>query len=428
MTRLVESAAWLFVLLALLLLAVRLRAMFRRAPSSRCPGPTLSLRHLINPWWWFLRPACGYDLSGLPADTREGSRPDRVRCPECGTLHPPKALRRVPRRFGWARAAMVCLALALACSQVRWLRSGCWAPHVPTPLLLSLIHLTPAYAPAKVRRELVDRVTAHRVGSLWKPWLHHLAVREMRDDAIDWNAEWGFDILREALPESLPALHAALDDPDLQCRQAAGFLLMGVILDEPSRHGHEDHVAPGRLPKDYTPPDSLLRVAVEALKDDRLGYLGSISFANAQTAAPFLRTRIVAATAHLEEALRSTDWQQNLLASAVLAAGHHPTLATRAAEVLCTHRPDNFAAHDATLASIALWKMGPDALPTLERYYDSVAPEDPDSQAALTAELLIRKLRGEPLPRRTLRRLNVIKGNIFDPTESADDFYGLESR
>jgi hypothetical protein len=397
-TRILELAFYPLALAALLLALARVLRAFRRARPGLCPGPHVPLWRILDPRFWLLSSACWYDLSGSIPDAN-GS----VLCPECGTRQsPPRSARRT---FRWrtGRAALAVLLVALACRNVRWIRSGDWAAYAPTPLLLALERAVPSYSPSACRNELLARVHAGKMWELNRAWTTALAVRALREDDIHWNADWGQAVLAADTDRSLPAIEHALDSPDHQTRQLAGNLLRQRWV-----RGRPPGPV-GDSASDYPAPDRLLEVSVEGLADDR--------FFNAIDAFEFLCCHAERAAPFLASALASEDVQERFLAAAIASGCRLPGLLPAAAPILRDACYSNAEWGDAQLACVALFRAGPDALPFAEELMRS---DDP--QAAATGEYLVRRLRGEPMSTAEIRRLNKITILAVDPLDASRDY------
>lgn len=410
MTRILELAFYPLALAALLLALARVLRAFRRARPGLCPGPHVPLWRILDPRFWLLSSACWYDLSGSIPDA-DGS----VLCPECGTRQPPPRSARRTFRWRTGRAALALLLLALACRNVRWIRSGDWAAYAPTPMLLALERAVPSYAPSACRNELLARVHAGKMWEFNRDWTTALAVRALREDDIHWNAEWGQEVLAADTDRSLPAIEHALDSPDYQTRQLAANLLRQRWM-----RGRPPGPA-GDSASDYRAPDRLLEVSVESLADDTFSphrnWRGVWTYGNAIDAFSFLCCHAERAAPFLARALASDDVQERSLAAAIASGCGLPGLLPAAAPILRDACYSNAEWGDAQLACVALFRAGPDALPFAEELMRS---DDP--QAAATGEYLVRRLRGEPMSTAEIRRLNKITILAIDPLDARADY------
>lgn len=366
--------------------------------------------------WWFDR-GCGYDLAGLPAG------PDgRVTCPECGERTAARGPgERAPRRVRWL-AARVGVVMAVWCASLAgwknaYLRSCRWAKHAPTPVLLALERAAPRLMNQRVRWELHSRMKGNTLSQWSTAQLDALAIRSLRDDSVVGNAEWAIDVLSERLAAKPGLLEEALRDPDWQCQQLAGTLLR-------QRYNRENHGTKNLSPSGFgerrtVVSDDLLRVSVEGLRDDRLPYDQSMRrmtwVFNAKSSFSFLIDHAERAEELLLAALGSDDEQQRWLAACVLGYAGAWHIADRVAPVLVEHLGANTRSGDATACAAALFHLGHAALPVLE-----AARHDADSQRAKTAQLLVSRIRGDPLSSKDLRRLNVITSVLLDPSTTPD--------
>ncbi|QOI99097.1 MAG: hypothetical protein HRU70_00765 [Phycisphaeraceae bacterium] len=403
MTRVIENLGLVLMLAGVVVSAVAVWRSVQRAGVSGCPGVDPGgawWRWAWSPWRWVRRPWCGYDLSGAPVV--DGV----VTCPECGRRGAVPARRRAGGRWRAGVVSAVLLAAGVACWEVRWVRGARWAGRAPTGVLLAAETAAPWFWSPRLEQELSARSKAG-VWWVWGRWLERCASVAMGADGARYNADWGASVLGSRLPGSMPAVERALESGDRQRRQYAAGVVMGAV-----GRGVLDA---GAL------PESFWEAAVEGLADDSHAVSGDMAFGNARAFTEFLVRHSPRAAGPLLRALSSADGQQRVLSASVLArAGREvrPDLAWRAGPVLCEHLRDNGIEGDAVEAARALLAMGPLALAPLERFAAGEgAGGAPDRQGALTAEYLVRHLRGEPLTRAERRRLNVItsvRGNTFE--------------
>lgn len=407
MTRWIEHAAVVPAGLAGVLLFMQLLRLRTPARAALCRGPDRRWLHSFLPWHWFYSRRCDYDLSGSIPDAA-----GRVICPECGTRQTPSARRRRPTRWHTERIAVVLLLVALACWKVRWIRDGGWVPYAPTPMLLAIEHAAPSIAPCDIRPELSDR--ASDMARVWKPWLCHIAINELCDDHVRSNAGWAADLLIDLVPTSIAPLEHALDSREYQRRQVAAMILERLIDGD-----HWRSINLPDLPPRYAPPRRLFEVAVEGLASDRIRWDSGIFDSNHAAAFRFLVRHAPQATRELEAAIESSDPQQRLLASAIVAISRLPTLAERGAKNLLESLADDSQEDNALFAFQALRRMGDAAIPILEA---SIAAEpDQQSQRARAALLLVYRLRGTPITSAESRRLNSLS-TANDPDHAGESW------
>lgn len=407
MTRWIEHAAIVLAGLACALLFIRLLRFRTPARAALCRGPFHPWFVALLPWHWFCSRRCDYDLSGSIPDAA-----GQVICPECGTRQTPSARRRRPTHWRTGRIAVLLLLVALACWKVQWIRDGGWVPFTPTPMLLAIEHAAPSITSSDVRHELSDR--AANMSSLWKSWLCRIAISELCDDIVSWNAGWAADLLIDLVPISIDPLERALDSREYQRRQIAAMILMRLIDGDRWRS-----INLPELPPRYAPPHRLFEVAVEGLASDRISWDSGLFDSNHATAFRFLIRHASQAARELEAAIESSDPQQRLLASAVVAISRLPTLAERGAKNLLESLADDSQEDNALFAFQALRRMGDAAIPILEA---SIAAEpDQQSQRARAALLLVYRLRGTPITRAESRRLNSIS-TANDPDHAGESW------
>jgi hypothetical protein len=288
--------------------------------------------------------------------------------------------------------------------EVRWLRRSQWERWTPTVGLFVMAEA----APNVVRDDLLEELS-NREPTMWgyeRAWLRRIAIHAIGDDQRTYNGEWGMCVL-EADVGSRESLEAALSDPDRQRRQIAGRILAE------------------RLGASERPSPALIRVAVEGLEHDTLYSVGSRYFRNAGDCSEWLLKHVGVSQGELAGAMASDDLQQRLLSAAILAIGKCPLHVDEAARVLCEHLGANSIEEDALIAMNALWRCGPAALPELERYLDGQRGSDGNEQGRASAEILIRKLRGEPLTESELASLNLVTSSRRNPTEAREREVGL---
>lgn len=187
-------------------------------------------------------------------------------------------------------------------------------------------------------------------------------VRALRDDGVRWsalNADWQLD--QEHADDVVQILHAALDDPDYQCRQFVA-----------------EQLRMRQAPAD----ERLAAVTIEGLQDDDYPYDRSGSYMtylyNAKWGTRWLWLHPEVGTAGLRTALTSTDAQQRFLAAWLLAMRED----TETAEAVCRElipRLREPAGKTAALWAIqALFRLGAPARPWVE----AALPGEDGRQAA----------------------------------------------
>jgi len=197
-----------------------------------------------------------------------------------------------------------------------------------------------------------------------------LALEQLKDDDIRWNARRALSLLRELNsandPILRPLLLDCLDSIDLQQRSlAARFLRASEKVAE----------------------DEMLLAAARDLRDDVVpkphksltfkGYPEDWSFQkslrlphdlhNARQAARMLIGEGSRAWPHVLRRLHASDPQERFLAAVILARTHCAENLDLTVTVLVTHLKDNDWKGDATIAGRALHELGEEALPHLRR-------------------------------------------------------------
>lgn len=408
MTRWIEHAAIVLAGFACALLFLRLLRFRTPARAALCRGPSRPRFHALLPRNWFHSHRCDYDLSGSIPDGA-----GQVICPECGTRQTPSTRRRRPTRWRTGRLAVVLLLVALPCWKVRWIRSGRWAPHTPTPILLALEQSFPGYLPWSVRDELRTREPG--MSQVSRAWLARVAVSELASDEISHNSAWASDVLYAAAPSSIPALELALASTDHQQRVLASMVLMRLA--DPTLSTRYHLRSAQSIDVDYSPPDNLYSVAVEGLADNSIDWTTGVYATDADLAFPYLLRNAEHATPELSAGLDSLDVQQKLLCAAIASMSHHSTLERRGIEYLCRSLGDDDETENAVFAYQSLWRTGEGVLPQLEA---TIAAEpNENTQRARTALLLIYRLRGAAITRAEARRLYTISARDDDPNHLA---------
>ncbi|MEK6702825.1 MAG: hypothetical protein AABZ53_11215 [Planctomycetota bacterium] len=398
-TRWIEFAAWPLAVLGLALATARvIRAMRPRVPGL-CPGPAISRWRAFNPTFWIMATGCGYDLSGGVPDG-EGC----VRCPECGSCQSPSVRRQAPFRWHSGRLAVVVLLTALSCWQVKWIKGGRWAPWAPTPVLLVVNSLSSWRASERVQAELHSRLSSGHMSSWFRHRYYRQLVRELGDDDRRYNAQACAEALQKHLPETVGLLEQALWSDDFQRRQIAASILWGIDC-----RGTRPPVWSARIARfAYTPGERLFEVSVETLGDDYPGDFGYRADVRVTDACDFLKAHADEAQEQMRRAFVESNDQRSVLAAAVAAEAGPDVLQEAAVRTLIRHLRGNMTQGDAIIAASALLNIGERAIPYLERFLGDHPDEQSDAQTTATAELIVRRLRGDPMRPEEENRLNTI--------------------
>jgi hypothetical protein len=279
-----------------------------------------------------------------------------------------------------------------------WIIRGEWARYLPTYAIMGLERT--ACWPDYGRDELRARLSRGKLSATQRALLMKLAIHDLGDDDYDWNASFGAGVLEEMGRDAVPALEAALSDPDWQRRQLAACILMQRAPGWTYRW----EVGP---PEYYDPPDRLFEIAIEALRDDALPYDSRRQketwISNAFCAVEFLRRYPDRSPRFLAGAIRSIDMQQALLASGVAGFIGAKELAGDAVPVLGEHLADNNIDGDAKFAVAALVGFGDAARPLLEPLLEST-----DEQQAAAVRVVLHTIAGKrttPTDRADLKRI-----------------------
>jgi len=351
-------------------------AAIARKPRRYCPGQPRPRSAWLWPFTWVTFPQCGYDLATLPA---AGTA---CLCPECGRVSSLPQRRRTPAVFAYRRVGVMLVAAGLFTPLALYLRSGRWASHAPTPILLAVRSVMGTHTQWAVRsniylrcRPLYDE-SGNRVGGPALPqwqqrWAVSLFIDDMRDDDVRDNADSARYAL-SCLPPTLTVapLQAALNDADSQLRQFAADIL--------------------RSDRSLPVTDDLLRVSVESLRDDRPGPNGRWSWLRMSNAAggfDFLLAHAERAEPFIAAAINGEDPQQRFLASVIAAAARLEKLLPAACPQLIEALGSDDIAENAKFAAAAFLKLGPAALPYLEP-----ACRDDDAQRRQVACLLVARI------------------------------------
>ena len=379
---------WPIAIGAILLLAAALLRL--RAPRGPlCRGHRPRGWRLLSTNAWFRD--CGYDLTRLPV-----GEIGVVRCPECAACTPAAAIALPKRRRPpLARLSIAVIVLSAIAHTAYWVRSGDWTRHLSDSALIRARQWLGDRTPSMVRFELLNRINASppTLSAADLQDAVPLVIDELRDDDITGNAEDAVTALEGPLwAYSNRALYETLASTDWQQRQIVANII--VRRSDP-------------------PSPDLLRVLVEALRDDTLPSGCGLRYSynrvyNAEAAVGYLTVNAADAEPLLAEALDSPDWQQRFLAAVILGAGRRFDLADRAVPILIEHLDRNAIAEDAKGAVVGLVGFAAAALPDLD-----AAATDPDPQRSALARVVRRRIlanemqrsRASPLPR--------------DPTESA---------
>lgn len=175
-----------------------------------------------------------------------------------------------------------------------------------------------------------------------------LLAAALREDGVRWSAiQASYQLADAGLAAAGEALHAALDDRDLQARQFAADLL-------------RDLGAP--------PSPRLVAVTVEGLRDDDWpdgprAYCPGL--ANAKSGTRWLWLHPEAGEPELRAALAGDDAQQRFLAAWLLAMRERSELAEALCRELAPRLAEPAGKPAALWAIQALFRLGPSALPHL---------------------------------------------------------------
>jgi hypothetical protein len=376
--------------LAAFALAASARHLLLRHPKRFCPGPRRSL--WLQPILQLRGRTCGYDLHAAPPGL-DGS----ITCPECGRNSHPRALRRIPHVSRSLRVGAVLAALAAA----MWIVDRCTTIDavrvLPTRLLILAESLLDTYTPRDVRSEVRRRFDDGEIAEAHIPAIIPLFIRDLRSDAIFFNADSAIDRLHRCGPAITEPLLATLDSPDWQQRHYAADIARDLMIEPP--------------------PDRLLAVSVEGLQDDIRRYgagragPATVWLFNAHHGFRYLVKHPGLGHDHLAQALQSSDAQQRFLAAAILGLTASTPLMQQAAPILIEHLGENDISDDAVLAINALYRFGQPLLPLLVEHAQT---SDPQRRASL--EYLIWRLRadaGEPAGPRP--RLPALTNQALDP-------------
>jgi hypothetical protein len=365
-----------------------------------CPGPRHTPWSLILPWRWFLRPRCGYDLTGLRA-TSTGE----ITCPECARRLP--AIERASthtRRVRWQFLVLTLIGIAWSALSTPYMRDGRWIPDLPNWALIAHQRFLGSHGMGRVSREARERISSGMITRAELPRLIPVFIGDLRDDSLAWTSEKAVESLVTIGRPAMPLLEEALLSSDWQQRQLAAAALREI-------HGN--------LPIEEFPPSTrLLRVTAEALRDDfapserfhrsrywRLGRRSTIEYLTGvgHLAAPALLA-----------AMRGDDAQARLLAAGIAGMSQQSALLPAAAPILIEHLKSNAIDDDAKFASAGLFGFGPDVLPYLKECEFS-----PDPQVSATARLIVLDLLGDEDSMPHARRIvQVISTTRDDPPRS----------
>lgn len=219
-------------------------------------------------------------------------------------------------------------------------------------------------------------------------------IADLRSDDKRWNATSALGRLEQMGESVLARLEAALQSDDRQQRQAAASLLIRLFSLRDSRSASTALVPTSR---------ALLRVCVEGLRSDNLPRADVPASQQAQYPNDYSETEIFNAAAGLRflsrhadeaedlliEALSSSDLQQRFLAAAALGHGRKVCVADRVAKILIPHLRSNRIQGDATIAMIALIRLGPAAEPRIEEARRTAV----DDQQAKLLDVLAAEIR-----------------------------------
>ncbi|MGH7132775.1 MAG: hypothetical protein ACREJO_12605 [Phycisphaerales bacterium] len=365
---LLASLSWWPIAIGAILIVAAALLRLRAPRGPRCRGHRPRGWRLLSTNAWFRD--CGYDLTRLPVGEH-----DLVRCPECAACTPAAAIARRPRRrWPLARLSIAIIILSAVAHIVFWVRCGDWTRQLSDTALIRTRQWLGSSTPSALRFELLNRINAcpPTLSASALQEVVPLVIDELRDDDISANAEAAVTALEGPLwGYSNRALYETLGSTDWQQRQIVANILV--------RRG------------DPPSPD-LLRVLVEALRDDTLPSGVGLRYSytriyNAQAAVGYLTANAAEAEPLLVDAMNSPDWQQRFLAAVILGAGHRYELAERAAPILIEHLDRNAIDEDAKGAVVGLVGFDVAAIPHLD-----AAAAGSDPQRAALARVVRRRI------------------------------------
>lgn len=326
-----------------------------------CPGPRRAWwARVMNPWRWFWRGCCFYDLSGL------GGGDGGVICPECGRrIADEREVYRSARRLRvWAVLAAV-VTVAVSPFALENVRNGKW---VPTTVLIGVVALPEWMEPDAWCGELDRRVESGTVGATNRRLYAEYLVTCLRHNDFRGDADHARWILPQLIPEAEAALEGALDSPDLQERHVACRMLQ--------RHGTSP------------PTRRMLEVCIEGLRDDikrRPGYdTAEQLWGHVRGCMEYLHEHGDESVELFWEAVRSENEQQRFLAAAGLCFLRRVDDLEDVVPILVERLGDNHANADAAVAACALVSLGDRVVPSMRVLMESV-----DVQLADTAKLIV---------------------------------------
>lgn len=201
-------------------------------------------------------------------------------------------------------------------------------------------------------------------------------INDLRDDDIPWNGHRAFRVLSEAGCAAIPWLEPVLYDSDLQARYSAAQLLRSIC-------------------PEYVPSQKVLDVTLELIghaswEEESLAEFIWVWEAYQYLKRPDVYPRV---RSRLLTNLQSTDRRERIYAALVVAGKGEDAYAGHLVRILAPHLADNDLTGDAGMASRALFKLGPAALPHLHAYRFSG-----DQQQSELAELICTALETGDIP------------------------------
>lgn len=350
-----------------------------RRPRRYCPGQPRPFSAWFWPFTWATFPQCGYDLASL---TETGGL---CRCPECGRESRIHQRRQTPTSIAWRRLGVLFLVAGVSAPVGLYLRSGRWATHLPTPVLLAVRSTMGSFTHPAVRDVIMDRCRppytekGEQNGEpplpLWQQrWAIRTFINDLRDDDVPYNAEGSLYALSWFAHDlTNPPLQAALRSDDYQQRQYAADIL--------------------RDRSEVAPSADLYRVSVEGLVDDSPGdgRTSWLLMSNAHVGFDYLLLHAEGAEPYIKEGLASKDAQQRMLCALIAAATNRQQLLPTACPLLVESLGSDDIEENAKFSAAALMKLGRPALPYLKP-----ALADDDAQRRQIAVLLVQRIE-EPL-------------------------------
>jgi hypothetical protein len=223
-------------------------------------------------------------------------------------------------------------------------------------------------------------------------------INDLQSDDVKWNADRAISELIRNKDDIFIELENALFSSDYQKRQLAAFVL---------------------IRKEYkTPNKMLIKVLIEALKDDDLprGPTGSLFVYNAVNAARYLIEnidKVEGTRKEIAKKLDSKDWQQRFFCAYILGMTASEQNIEKSAPILISHLKDNELWFDACMSSAALHRFGKGVTLYLRR-----ALPDADKQQKSIIELILLNLQKPPKSYKDFKLRSEMQtiSNFHDPS------------